>query len=265
MSICKKCRKTRLSSVDNASKDGTAERCRSSFPSVQIVELEHNLGIHARNIGVIKSDTPFISFCDDDSWWEGNSLEKAAALFQQHPTLGLATGKVLVGRDNHLEPACRMMQNSPLPNTGNWPGKPVLGFISCAAVVRKSHFLECGGFEGKYLVGGEENLLALELRQCGYGVVYVDSMVAHHHPARRNQQRRLAMLVRNNIRTCWLKRQWPFAVSFTVQILRHCDNPLILKGFIMALTGLPWIAARRNPAGPDIENEIALLGKQSVY
>src|SRR3954452_25109553 len=68
--------------VDNGSTDGTAEAVRRmGRPDVQVVALPANIGAAARNSGVRLARTPLVAFADDDSWWEGDALERAAAAF----------------------------------------------------------------------------------------------------------------------------------------------------------------------------------------
>ena len=55
--------------VDNGSADGTVQAVRRRFPAVQVLALCRNLGAAARNLGVQATRTPYVAFCDDDSWW----------------------------------------------------------------------------------------------------------------------------------------------------------------------------------------------------
>lgn len=52
------------------------------------------------------------------------------------------------------------MAVSPLPAEAGLPGRPVLGFLACGAVVRKTAYLEVGGFSDFLFFIGEEGLLA---------------------------------------------------------------------------------------------------------
>src|SRR5689334_14583846 len=64
----------RLIVVDNASADGTASSVRQEFPQADILELRENLGAAGRSAGVARADTPYVAFCDDDTWWQPGSL-----------------------------------------------------------------------------------------------------------------------------------------------------------------------------------------------
>ncbi|MEV4708894.1 glycosyltransferase [Actinoplanes sp. NPDC049316] len=43
----------------------------------------------ARTIGVRRLDTPYVAFCDDDTWWEPGSLRVAAELLDAYPRIGV--------------------------------------------------------------------------------------------------------------------------------------------------------------------------------
>jgi GT2 family glycosyltransferase len=59
--------------VDNASTDGTAQAVSEGYPDVHIIHLVRNLGAAGRNAGVRAARTPYVAFCDDDTWWARGS------------------------------------------------------------------------------------------------------------------------------------------------------------------------------------------------
>ncbi len=128
--------------VDNASGDGTALRVRRHHPQVEVVELRENLGAAARTVGALHTTSRYVAFSDDDSWWAPGSLERAAELLDRHPRLALVAARVLVGPNERLDPVCAAMASSPLAPTPDLPGRPVLGFVACGAVVRRSASLQ---------------------------------------------------------------------------------------------------------------------------
>jgi GT2 family glycosyltransferase len=139
--------------VDNGSTDGTAELVRIRCPGVQVVGLRRNRGGAARTVGARLVDSPYVAFSDDDSWWAPGALGQAAELLDRHPRLAVLAARVLVGPDRRRDPVCDEMAHSPLPPADDLPGPSVLGFIACGAVVRRSAFLEVGGFHARLGVG----------------------------------------------------------------------------------------------------------------
>src|SRR5436190_17180851 len=71
----------RIVVADNDSTDGTAAAIAQSFPHVDVIEADRNLGAAGRTLGVRHLDVPYIAFSDDDTWWAPGSLRRATDLF----------------------------------------------------------------------------------------------------------------------------------------------------------------------------------------
>ena len=168
--------------VDNASTDGTPELIRREFPDARVLPLPRNHGAAGRNLGVAAAATPYVAFADDDSWWEPGALTAAARLFDGYPRLGLIAARTLVGPDDRLDPMSAFMAGAPLGRADDLPGPSVLGFLACAAVVRREAFLRCGGFDPVVFFMGEEGRLAYDLAAAGWGLAYCAEVTAHHDP-----------------------------------------------------------------------------------
>jgi GT2 family glycosyltransferase len=249
--------------VDNGSSDGTPELVRRHFPHVDVVELGTNHGSVARNIGVQRARTPYVAFADDDSWWAPGALEQAADLFDAHPRLAVLAGRVLVGADEHPDPICALMAGSPLPRVDDLPGPSVLGFLACGAVVRRDAYLAGGGFDDLIFFMGEEERLALDLTVLGWGLAYVDSVVAHHHPSPvRDSLDRQARAARNRLLTMILRRPWPVVLAAVVGDLRagRAGRMAVRQ----TLPRLPRALRRRRRLPADVEAARRLLDAPPV-
>jgi GT2 family glycosyltransferase len=190
--------------VDNGSTDGTSALVRDNYPGVQLVGLRRNRGAAARTVGARLVHSPYVAFSDDDSWWAPGALRRAVELLDRHPRLAVLAARVLVGPERRLDPVCGEMAHSPLPPADDLPGPSVLGFIACGAVVRRAAFLEVGGFDVRLGVGGEEELLAVDLAERGWGLAYVAEVVAYHHPSpSRDPSGRRRVQVRNALWSAW--------------------------------------------------------------
>jgi len=247
--------------VDNGSTDGTAELVRTGHPDVRVVGLRRNWGGAARTIGARLVDSPYVAFSDDDSWWAPGALGRAAELLDRHPRLAVLAARVLVGPDRRRDPVCDEMAHSPLGRAADLPGPSVLGFIACGAVVRRAAFLEVGGFHARLGVGGEEELLAVDLAARGWGLAYVDEVVAHHHPSpSRDPSGRRRVQVRNALWSAWLRRPLGGAARQTARLAALAvHQPGASSGLVLALLGLPWVLRERRPVPHELEAALRTL------
>ena len=247
--------------VDNGSTDGTGELVRVRCPGVQVVGLRRNRGGAARTVGARLVDSPYVAFSDDDSWWAPGALSRAVELLERHPRLAVLAARVMVGPDERLDPVCREMARSPLPPAADLPGPSVLGFIACGAVVRRAAFLEVGGFDVRLGVGGEEELLSVDLAARGWGLAYVEEVVAHHHPSpSRDPSARRRVQVRNALWSAWLRRRLGGAARQTAHLAALAvHQPGAWSGMLLALVGLPWVLRERRPVPRELEAELRTL------
>lgn len=203
--------------VDNGSNDASAARLRGAYRDVDVVALPRNEGAAARNIGVARCPQPYVAFCDDDSSWEPGALTRAADLLDSAPEVGLLCARVLLG-DGREDPLCREL-GAGLLGAGTL-GPRILGFAACAAVVRRRAFLEAGGFHPALGVGGEEDLLAMDLAIREWGLEYAPHVVAHHTPSpRRDSAERRRRTARNRVLTAWMRRPVASALATSVCVI----------------------------------------------
>ncbi len=250
--------------VDNASTDGTPGAVRERFPEVEVVSLTENVGAAGRNVGVERVDTPYVAFADDDSWWARDALSRAADLFDSHPGLALIAGRVLVGPQEKEDPINAEMEHGPLADRPDLPGPPVLGFLACAAIVRRWAYLEAGGFDPRLLLGGEEAFLAADLAAKGWGLAYVRDVVAHHHPSTvRDRRSRRRNTIRNDLWFAWFRRPLSTAARRTATVarlaLRDADARAAL---IEALLAAPLALRSRRALPRRVENDLRTLERK---
>jgi GT2 family glycosyltransferase len=249
---------SRVILVDNGSSDGTPDSVRKHFPHVDVVELGSNHGALARNVGVARAGTPYVAFADDDSWWAPGALAEAADVLAAHPRLAVLAGHMLVGGENRPDPICASMADSPLGRSEDLPGPSVLGFLACGAVVRRQAYLDAGGFDDVIFFMGEEERLALDLATLGWGLAYVDRVVAHHHPSpSRDTVARLARAARNRLLTAVLRRPWPVVLRAVAEDLRGGRSGWV--AVLEAVPVLPRALARRRVLPPHVEAARRLL------
>jgi GT2 family glycosyltransferase len=182
--------------------------------------------------------TPYVAFADDDSWWAAGALGRAADVLDAHTRLAVLAARMLVGPEERLDPICTDMAGSPLAAEPDLPGLAVLGFLACGAVVRREAYLAVGGFDDVIFFAGEEERLAVDLAAAGWGLAYVEDVVAHHHPsASRDPQGRRILATRNTVLNAVLRRPWPMVAHAMLAAAR--SGPAGWRGLGGALRRLP--------------------------
>jgi GT2 family glycosyltransferase len=240
--------------VDNGSADGTPAAIARRHPGVRVIELGHNAGAAARTVGLRALQTSLVAFSDDDSWWAEGALERAAELFDRHPRLALVQARILVGPEQRLDPTCAAMARSRVPAPPGLPGPAILGFVACGAIVRSEAFLAVGGFHPRLGMGGEEELLALDLASAGWQLAYVESLVAHHHPEPgAGRDGRAGAQLRNSIWTTWLRRRAPAVVVRSARLFATGLRRGLARALLEAARGLPWVLRERRAVPPGVE------------
>lgn len=133
------------------------------------------------------------------------------------------------------------------------PGTAILGFLAGASVVRRAAFLEAGGFDPRYFIGGEEELLALDLSARGWRMVYVPDIVVEHAPSQvRDRGARSRLVARNALYTALLRLPWAEVGGTALRTLRDAARIGVLATMLRELrAALPWLLAGRSvvPAG----------------
>ncbi|HEY9280116.1 MAG TPA: glycosyltransferase [Eoetvoesiella sp.] len=237
--------------VDNGSTDETVSRIESGFPGVTLVRASRNLGAAGRNLGVLRAHTPYVAFCDDDTWWDTEALSTAVKILEARPELTILNARILVGPEARPDTACYAMAQSPLEQVGG-VGPRLTGFMAGAIVMRTQAFLAAGGYWEPFFIGGEETLLAMDVLDAGGGIAYAPALVVFHWPSKlRDVRLRQRMIARNALWTVWLRLPWAIAVRRTMQSLAELPGlGARVRVLFDALYGWPQIYKQRRLLKP---------------
>ncbi|WP_103564589.1 glycosyltransferase family 2 protein [Actinomadura rubteroloni] len=247
--------------MDNGSTDGTASAVAEAFPGVEVTALRDNLGAVARNLAVERVTTPYVAFCDDDTWWEPGSLARAADHLDAHPTVASVTALIRVEPDGTEDPITPELRHSPVPGPDGLPGPALLGILAGASMLRVSAFREAGGFSERLGFGGEEELLSLDLAAAGWWLCWTEDVVVHHAASTvRDPRSRRRRGIRNTLWTAWLRRPGLDAVRRTGTLLRSVPRDAASAAAVAeAVRGLPWVLRERRPVPARVAFGLRLL------
>jgi GT2 family glycosyltransferase len=226
-----------------------------------VIRLRRNLGAVARNLAVRRVTTPYVAFCDDDTWWEPGALRRCAAALDAHPDVAVVTGRIIVEPAGTEDPIVAELAHSPVPGRPGLPGPALMSFLAGASVLRVGPFRQAGGFSPRLWLGGEEELLAADLVTAGHHLCYLADAVVHHAPSiQRDPRRRRCLGIRNTLWFTWLRRPLPAAARRTAELARTAPRDRAsAAAFAAALAGLPWVLRERRPLPPRVESMIRQL------
>jgi GT2 family glycosyltransferase len=247
--------------VDNGSDDGTAAHVRWHHPHVQLITARANLGAVGRNLALRRVTTPYVAFCDDDTWWEPGSLTLAADTLDAHPDVASVTARIVVEPDGTDDPITPELAGSPLPGRPGLPGPVLLSIMAGASVLRAGPFREMGGFSPRLWLGGEEELLCADLVARGHTLCYLPAATVHHQASElRDPARRRLLGIRNTLWFTWLRRPAGAALRRTAELAGTVPRDATsAAAFGAAVRGLPWVLRERRPVPPAVEAWIQLL------
>jgi len=249
--------------VDNASEDNTVELLNER--AIDVIALPVNVGAAARNYGVQRATTQYVLFCDDDGWWEPGGLPAAVALLDRYPRLAVVNARILVGQHGRLDSISVEMADSPLPDDAGIPGAVLMSFMGGAVIVRRSAYLEVGGYDAAFFMGGEEETLAYPLLRNGWHLRYLPELVMRHHPSVANAPHLRAHGMRNTLWNAWLHRRLPSALRWTIFTLADTPkNVDWIRGIGMAVAGSAWILRRRKPVNRRLDHQLTILDRRRI-
>jgi N-acetylglucosaminyl-diphospho-decaprenol L-rhamnosyltransferase len=111
-------------------------------------------------------------------------------------------------------------------------------------------------------VGGEEELLGLDLAAAGWQLAYVESVVAHHHPEPGSERAgRADVQLRNALWVAWLRRRPAAALGRSARLMAGALRERRGGALVDAGRGVPWVLRERRAVPPGVERAARLAGR----
>ena len=190
---------------NDAEQDVSAWVRQRSFPCTRAIDMGYNAGLAgASNRGYRESVSPYVFFCNQDTFVTPGFLPALVHLLEKHPNAGSAVGKLL------RWDAPRAAPGSTIDSTGivvrrsrgsfdRGEGRPdhgqfhhteqVFGGSAAALLARRSALadvvLQQGPFDESFFMYKEELDLAWRLRLRGWECWYVPAAIAYHERSSR--------------------------------------------------------------------------------
>jgi GT2 family glycosyltransferase len=176
--------------VDNASGDGSVAELRAALPDILLVESAENLGFAGGcNAGVAASSGEYVAFLNSDAKPEAQWVAAAVATFAESDDIAAVASRVLDwDRRNvdFIDAGLTWFGKGYKPfvgeTAGSLGGKPkdVLFGTGSAMFVRRSAFLELGGFDEAFFMFYEDVDFGWRLNLRGWRFRYQPDSVALH-------------------------------------------------------------------------------------
>ncbi len=127
----------------------------------------------------------------------------------------------------------------------------------------RAPFVEVGGFHPAMMLGGEEQLLACDLRRGGWDLVYCPELLVRHLPSPvRDRGLRRRLVSRNALWFAWLRRPVGAARRTTARTLRiGWRDTHTWAGVADAARGAPWVIRERTVVPRWLAAEYELLDR----
>jgi GT2 family glycosyltransferase/Flp pilus assembly protein TadD len=191
--------------VDNGSTDGTADFLKKQNMISHVVTNPTNLGFaKACNQGAEAAHGDYLLFLNNDTEPQAGWLDSLIRTIHPNPAIGAAGSKLLYP-DGTIQHAGVVLVDDkktgdPLVGKhiyrGNKPDLPEANIPFCyqaltaaSLLVRRSAFVDAGGFDENYWNGYEDIDLCLRLGEMGHLIVYTPQSVLIHHESKSGPER----------------------------------------------------------------------------
>ena len=208
--------------VDNASTDDTVPWVRAEHPEVTLIELDRNLGVGSRYMGIERARGRHTMIIDSDAALTPQALPTMVRALDENPGWGLV-GPKLLNPDGTLQLSCRrwpplllpLMRRPPLDrwledsrpvhrhlmtDVDHDRVRPVLYVLGACQLFRSELAARAGRFETRSVIGPDDIDWCIRIRDAGGEVVYLPTAEVVHAYQRRSRQNVVSTLALRHLR-----------------------------------------------------------------
>jgi len=225
--------------VDNGSADGTAEAIARHHPGVELVVLDENVGVGARNEGLAISRGEIVVTLDDDMLGFGrDDLNRLRDIFAGRPRLGALNFKVTRPGSDAVRD---WVHHRPVEQAND--AFDTYEITEGAVAYRAAALDAAGDYREDFFISHEGLELAYRLLDEGWEIAYDGRVsVEHHHAAGgRTSWRRYYYDTRNLFWVSTLHHSFGYAVRYLVLGVTAMGYYALRDGFLTT-----WLRAVRD-------------------
>ncbi len=193
--------------VDNASSDGSAERIRSSFPWVHLIENQDNVGFaRANNQAAALAQGKYILLLNPDTVLQPSAIKTMLAYLDTHRDVGAVGPRVLNPNGsvqvsvhpfpNLIRETWRLMHLDNILPLSEYPlsilrsdsSLQVDVLMGVCTLLRADVLDQVGFFDEQFFVYSEEVDLCLRIHQNGWRVYWLPKAVITHYSGQSTNQ-----------------------------------------------------------------------------
>ncbi len=257
--------------VDNASTDHSADEVEACWPSVQVIRLPENTGFCAgNNRGALAARGDWLAFLNNDAFPDPHWLEALLEAAHNHPNFTFfasrlhkpdSLNEIMNAGDQYHASGLAWQRARNQPTLLSFlTTTEVFSACAAAALYRRDHFLQAGGFDEDYFSHFEDVDLGFRLRLLGGRCLYVPDAVVYHlesasfgfesQPVVYQVQRNLVWTYFKNM-PGRLFYQYLLAhlvsnLIFIIYYSLHGRTRAVWRAKWDALRGLPWALKKRH-------------------
>ncbi|MBI5351465.1 MAG: glycosyltransferase family 2 protein [Chloroflexi bacterium] len=244
--------------VDNGSVDDTCNAIRKSYPNVNLVELDRNLGpTGGRNAGINITRGEIVFCLDSDASLDQHTLQVVVQRFEQDPHLGVINSKILNAHTGEFDRNAGWAYSEKQKINSDREFF-THNFSEGGCAIRKEVFDKAGLFWEKLFFGREGEELALRVLDAGYKVLYYPSAVVYHRAPpekKKPDQDRQYYDLRNSLYICLVRYPWWVLAWFaplkilasSMQGLRWKNSRWVRKALVDVMQDFPSLLRDRRP------------------